>query len=120
MNGGAAGVSSNPWKIGIAFRLREPVRWASHRPVPPNANCPLVEPSEASPRKYKPEQRVIVEHSVRRADHGLAVAFRVPGQPNARLEVVLVGLNSLLQSEELVADRSEAGRGLNFGGISTS
>ncbi len=70
-------------------------------------------------QKIEAEQRMIVEHSVGGANHGLAIAFRVPRQPDARLNVVGIGLDAFLQSQHVVSGqapavgRSELGRELD-------
>ena len=53
-------------------------------------------------QEVKTEQRVIVKHAVRSADDGLTIALGVARKAHARLEIVLVGLNALLQSEQIV------------------
>src|SRR5580698_1654741 len=53
---------------------------------------------------------MIVEQSIRSADHGLTIAPGIPGQADARLYVVLVGLNSFLQSQQVIsAERQPRG-----------
>src|ERR1700687_471132 len=58
---------------------------------------------------------MIVENSVRRTHHGLAVARRIPCQADPRLEVVLVSLNSFLQPKVVVAEGRQPGRRLELG-----
>src|SRR5204863_9673499 len=60
------------------------------------------------------QQRMVVEQPVRSAEHRLAIALRIKSQTNARLNVVLVGLNSFLQPELVVRGQSEALRRLEF------
>ena len=42
------------------------------------------------------EQGVVIEHAERRADYGFAVSLGIPGDAEARLNVVLVGLDAFL------------------------
>src|SRR5437667_8068298 len=58
---------------------------------------------------------MVIKHPIRSAYHGPAVALGINCQPNARLNVVLVGLNSFLQSELVVRGQSEALRRLELG-----
>src|SRR6266568_3439606 len=58
---------------------------------------------------------MIVKHAIRGTEHGLAIAFWINCQPNARLNVVLVRLNSFLQPELVVRGQSEALRRLELG-----
>jgi hypothetical protein len=46
---------------------------------------------------------MVIEDAVGGADHGFAVAFRIPRQAKAGLDVVGIGLDSLLQSQEVVS-----------------
>src|SRR5260370_29395465 len=61
------------------------------------------------------EQRMVVEDPVRGSDYGFAVSAGVPGESEARLTVVLVGLNTFLQSEGLVGWKRQSYRGLELG-----
>src|SRR6516164_1728000 len=45
---------------------------------------------------------MVIEDAIRRANHSLAVAVRVPCQADPRLEIVLVSLNSLLKSQSVI------------------
>src|SRR5581483_875812 len=56
------------------------------------------------------EQRVIVEHAVGGADHVLAIALGIPSDADARLEIVLVGLNAFLDSELVVSGGGKTSR----------
>src|SRR5580704_3165787 len=54
---------------------------------------------------------MIVENPVRTADHSLAIPLRVPCQSYARLKIILVGLDALLQSQLVVC---RLGKGVRF------
>src|SRR2546430_543723 len=56
-------------------------------------------------QKIQPEQRVIIEHAVRGTYHALAVSSGIPSDTNPRLEVIGVGLNSLLQPERVIGGK---------------
>src|ERR1700719_41581 len=58
---------------------------------------------------------MVVEHSIRGADNCLSVSPGVPSEAEARLNIVLVGLNSLLQSESLVGRKRQSRRRLELG-----
>src|SRR5690349_4167366 len=58
---------------------------------------------------------MVVEHPVRSAEHGLTVALGINCQANARLNVVLVSLNSFLQPELVVRGQGKALRLLELG-----
>ena len=58
---------------------------------------------------------MVIKHPIRSADHRPAVALGINCQPNARLNVVLVCLNSFLQPELVVRGQSEARRWLELG-----
>jgi len=51
---------------------------------------------------------VIVENSIGAADDRLAVSVRIPGKANSRLDVVLVGLNSLLKIQIVIPGCGES------------
>ena len=55
------------------------------------------------PQEIEPQQRMVIEEAVRSADHCLPVARGIPRHAHARLDVVGVGLNALLQSQEVVS-----------------
>src|SRR5215470_20423606 len=57
---------------------------------------------------------MIVEHSVRRAEDSLAIPSRIDGNPYAWLHIVLVGLNPLLQSEQVIGGQSKPLRRLEL------
>src|SRR5215469_357925 len=57
---------------------------------------------------------MVIEHSVRRADDGLAIPLWIEGQADAGLKIVLVGLNSLLQTQHVVCGESQALRCLEL------
>src|ERR1035441_5097044 len=50
---------------------------------------------------------MVVKNSVRGPDYRLAVPFRVPRNSETRLEIVLVGLNPLLQSKQVVGRQGQ-------------
>ena len=51
---------------------------------------------------------MIVENSVGRAEHSLAVSVWIPREPDARLHVVRICLNSFLNAKEVVAGLCQA------------
>src|SRR5579863_5977285 len=63
---------------------------------------------------------MIVEDAIRSAHYSLAVPVRIPRHAHTRLNVVGVGLNSFLQSEEVISglpqrsDRFESRRNLDI------
>src|SRR5205807_3985523 len=59
-------------------------------------------------QKIETQQWVIIEHTVRRANHGLAVAFGIPRQTDARLHIVGVSLNAFLQPQQVVGRKRES------------
>src|SRR5208283_4386592 len=69
-------------------------------------------------QEIKSEQGMVVKRSVRCAHHRLPVSLGIPRQPYARLDVSLGGLNSLLQTQEVVSSlrqrRYRPERGRNF------
>ena len=54
---------------------------------------------------------MVKENAVRGAENGLAISVGIPGEAEARLNVVPVGLNSFLQSEGVIGRKSETLRG---------
>src|SRR5437899_1281250 len=65
--------------------------------------------------KIQTQQRVIIEQSIRGANHRSSVTCRVPRQANSRLKIILVGLNAFLQSEEVVPSKRQSDRWLELG-----
>src|SRR4029077_7414969 len=59
---------------------------------------------------------MIVEHAIRRPHHGLAVSMGIPSYTDARLEIVRVRLNSLLQSQQIVCGQRQSLRWRELGG----
>ncbi len=59
-------------------------------------------------QEIQAEQRVIIKDPIRGAEHALAIASRIPCKPNARLKVVLVSLNALLQAQLIVGRESQS------------
>src|SRR5207244_1964867 len=57
---------------------------------------------------------MVIKHPIRSADHRPAVALGINCQPNARLNVVLVRLNSFLQPELAIRGQSETLRRLEL------
>src|SRR5580700_4204325 len=54
---------------------------------------------------------MVIKDAIRGTDHGLAVALRIPRNAYARLNVVLIGLNSFLNAEVVVSGlRKRVGR----------
>src|SRR5215475_8394566 len=51
---------------------------------------------------------MIVEHSVRSTNDGLAITLRVVCQPEARLKIVLVSLNAFLQAQQVIRGQGQA------------
>src|SRR5208282_894721 len=51
---------------------------------------------------------MIKEYSERAANYSLAITLGIPGDAEARLNVVLVGLDSLLQSQQVVGGQSQS------------
>ena len=70
----------SPWKIVIAFRLLG-LPGPEQTDVPAKANCPLEEPSRGVAEEVETEQRMVIEHAIRCAHHGFAVAVRIPATP---------------------------------------
>ena len=66
------------------------------------------------------EQGVVVEDSVRSTDDGFAVSLGVPGNADAGLNVIFVGLNAFLESQIVVSGLCQCTRGFKLGGNSTS
>src|SRR5579864_6881531 len=66
-------------------------------------------------QKVQAKQWVIVEQAVRRPDNRLAVSLGVIGKSQPWLEVVLVGLNSFLQAEQVVSRQRQSLRWFEFG-----
>src|SRR5579872_4579979 len=54
-------------------------------------------------QEIKSQQRMIVENPIRPAQHGLPVALRIPGKAQARLHVVGIRLDALLQTQRIVS-----------------
>src|ERR1041384_7329120 len=46
---------------------------------------------------------MIVKDAVRRTHYSFSVSFGIPGNANARLKVVLIGINSLLQPQLVIS-----------------
>src|SRR6266496_210422 len=51
---------------------------------------------------------MIIEDTVRGTDHGFAIALGIPSQPDAWLEVILVGLDAFLYSESVIGGERQA------------
>ena len=110
----------NPWKIVIAFKFPGlPGPLQDRRSGESQLSAGRSVGSIA--QEVKSQQRMIIEHSVRSADDRLAVPLGIPGHTDARLNVVGVGLNSFLQSEQVVSRKCEPLRRFELSaGISTS
>src|SRR5437879_4133555 len=59
---------------------------------------------------------MVVEQTVGRAEHSFAVVLRIPRHAHARLDIVLVGLNSLLQPQKVITGLSKCSRWFELGG----
>src|SRR5579864_5088511 len=57
---------------------------------------------------------MVVKHPVRGTNNGLAIAFRVNRDTDARLNIVLVRLDTLLQSEQIVGGKRQSLRRFEF------
>ena len=51
---------------------------------------------------------MVIEHAIRGADDGFAVAVRIPSHADARLKIILVGLNSFLQSQQVICGKCQS------------
>src|SRR5579863_10296504 len=50
---------------------------------------------------------MVIEQSIRRSHYGLATPSRIPSNANARLNIVFVGLNPLLQAQQVIGRKRQ-------------
>src|SRR5580658_8302237 len=62
-------------------------------------------------QKIQPEERMVVEQSVRSAHHRFAVTLWVPSDTNSRLDVIGIRLNAFLKAQEVISGERQSIRG---------